>query len=133
MRIHGEGKIGGEGKTAPRRWFTRLAFPILAAGLAAATSQRPARAADAPAQTCVDVRIGDQRSYDCLDQQLARQAQQSHTPAAIPPLSAGSPALSVGGFNQGATQERLGTSFGHSVIPQRPAPAQYPSALTHIR
>jgi hypothetical protein len=128
MRIHGEGKTG------LRRWLTRPAFPILVIGLlSAATSTQPARAADAPSQTCVDVRIGDQRSYGCLDQQLARQAQESHAPAAIPSLSATSPALAVGGYNQGATHERLGTSFGHSVIPQRPPPAQYPSSLTQIR
>jgi hypothetical protein len=128
-------RIIGEGKTGLHRRFTRPAFPILAIGLllCTATLSHPARAADAPTQTCVDVRIGDQRSYDCLDQQLAREAQQSHAPAAIPSLSAASPALSVGGYNQAATHERLGTSFGHSAIPQRPPPAQFPSPLTQIR
>ena len=84
-----------------------------------------AEAAPPPAthQTCVDVQVGSAQSYDCLNQQLqgvARQAPRfsSDTNA---PYGAGSPGNVTGQFNEGATRNRLGSNFGKSVSPERPA------------
>jgi hypothetical protein len=73
---------------------------------------------------CVDVRIGDSRYLDCLNEMFKGAAkspgQDSSTsnPATIPAPAAGL-------YNQAATRETLGQSFGHSVIPARPPQPHY--------
>jgi hypothetical protein len=69
---------------------------------------------------CVDVRIGDAGYLDCLNQMFraatkpAAGSELSANPAAIP-------APASGLYTQSAIREILGASFGHSVIPSRPA------------
>ena len=75
---------------------------------------------------CVEVRIGDERVFDwrCLNARLsqqvetekARQAQAAASLAAAFP--SGPTELNL--FDEAATAQRLGSSFGHSVIPERP-------------
>jgi len=76
----------------------------------------------AAGNTCVDVHIGADQSYGCLNQELRHTAESASRAMIAPDVRAGSPAPATGTFNRTATQERLGNAFGHSVVPQRPAP-----------
>ncbi|HVJ51898.1 MAG TPA: hypothetical protein VM689_05515 [Aliidongia sp.] len=85
-------------------------------------------AASASAQTpCVDVVIGTERTPNlgCLNDVLrhSTQAERNRQTQASAAASAGVPTTSneLGLFNEAATAERLGDSFGKSVSPQRPA------------
>ncbi|MEI9991684.1 MAG: hypothetical protein WDM86_16775 [Rhizomicrobium sp.] len=59
-------------------------------------------------------------SYDCLNQQLARQAQTVQSIGNIAPVGAGSPSVLTGGFNQAAVNQQFGQNFGKSPTPYRP-------------
>lgn len=84
-------------------------------------------------QTCVDVRVGDQRSYDCINSALARVARAAHGPTDPGTLSATSPPQAVGTFDRAATAERMGNTFGRSVLSQRPPRPVYLSPLIGAR
>jgi hypothetical protein len=92
-----------------------------------------AQALAADPQSCVDVQVGSERYYHCLNQQMQNVPRNPSSAAKDAPLSAGSPAPAVGSFNQSATHERLGNSFGKSVVPQRPAPPVFSSPLVRPR
>ena len=73
-------------------------------------------------QSCVDVKVGSAQSYDCLNQQLSTVAHNAQRPSSQDaPYSATSPGNVTGQFNESATRDRLGTNFGKSVTPERPA------------
>jgi hypothetical protein len=109
----------------------RLRFAIIATLLLAA----PCRGEDsAPAKEeiiiggeppatapgpCVDVQIGADRSFDCLNRLLRRDAKktQPHLPA--PPIDAGSSDLKTGVVNIPAIRQQYGRNFGVSVTPYR--------------
>jgi hypothetical protein len=77
----------------------------------------------APASTCVDVRIGNDRSVylDCLNQQLKDSVEQQRTTAPLAaPIGAQSQSNQVGTFNENAAREKMGDSFGKSAVAQRP-------------
>jgi hypothetical protein len=104
----------------------KACIPHLLLASAAALSSGPARAQPAtPAQSCVDVQVGSAQSYDCLNRQLAQDAQKTHAGATGPalPYDATSPSNVTGQFNESATRNRLGANFGHSVTPERPSPS----------
>jgi hypothetical protein len=110
-----------------------LAAAIFALPLAsnAQDSEPPGRG---PAESCVDVRIGDELSYACLNQELEKLApMKRYSAEQDSPYSAGSPAPVVGTFNQAATRERLGNNFGKSVVPQRPPAPVYTPQLMPVR
>jgi hypothetical protein len=94
---------------------------IAALTLASATAQ--AQQAPATQDTCVDVQVGNAQSYNCLNQQLQQALRNaprfsSDTNA---PYNANSPSNVTGQFNESATRNRLGSNFGKSVTPERPA------------
>jgi hypothetical protein len=80
-------------------------------------------------QSCVDVKIGMEQYYSCLNRQLQSGIGQHRFTSRDAPYSAASPDPEVGSFNEAATRERLGNAFGHSVIPQRPPPPNFSSPL----
>lgn len=83
---------------------------------------------------CVEVRIGNEPTYGCLNAQIERLIPQRRFEAGSDlPVPANIPAPAAGTFNQAATAEQLGTSFGHSTKPQRPAPPVYASPLLQPR
>ncbi len=112
----------------------RITLTISFLAILAATPQARAQSTDTH-QSCVDVQIGSARYYDCLNQQMQRSVPQQRPSAEnSTPLSAGAPAPAVGTFNQEATHERLGNSFGKSATPQRPPPIVFtppPSLSRH--
>lgn len=98
--------------------------------LVCAAANAEAGAADIPGQgACVDVQIGDQRFYDCLNRHLRAVASRRLPAMPEPPDAAGISAPAAGMFNQAATRERMGTAFGHSVLAQRPSPPVYANPL----
>jgi hypothetical protein len=101
--------------------IARLFVFMLVAGPATAFGQTQDQQKQ-DAQTCVDVQVGSDRSYSCLNRQLERLVPGKRPSSQDAPYSASSPAPQVGTFNQAATRERMGNAFGHSVVPQRPPP-----------
>ncbi len=92
----------------------------LFSGAATADSAAPAEAT----QTCVDVRIGNDRSsyLDCLNANLKRQVEHEQgKPLPTVPYDVHSPSNQIGGFNLNAAQQQMGNAFGVSPHPQRPS------------
>ncbi len=122
-----------------RQLLSRVAWLALAttalATLSAAMAQSvaPPPADGGRHTTCVDVKIGDEQFYNCLNERLRRLTEQPRFSSTDTTLNAFSPAPQVGTFNEAATSERLGSAFGHSVIPQRPPPPVFFSPLMNGR
>lgn len=94
-----------------------LRLPLLACCLVLPLS---VRAQQQPAtETCVDVTVGSERSYACLNAALARTVAAAHAPLANATVDAASPAPRTGLFNETATRERMGANYGRSAIPAR--------------
>jgi hypothetical protein len=74
-----------------------------------------------PSQRCVDVQIGTDRAYDCLNLRLRQQVDRVNPSANAPPLDARSPDTRLGIVNMHALQQQYGRNFGVSVFPHRPA------------
>jgi len=79
------------------------------------------------AALCVDVKIDQSAYIDCLNEMF----QSASKPATVvaTPNPAAIPAPASGTYNQAATREMLGQSFGHSVFPARPnlpVPSRFP-------
>jgi hypothetical protein len=74
-------------------------------------------------QQCVDVEIGGEHSYGCLNQQLRRQVERVNPTRNVAPLDARSPDIKVGTVNEAAIRQQYGPNYGRSVVPFRPPPA----------
>lgn len=72
--------------------------------------------------SCVDVRIGADRSYDCLNQMLRREVKKVEPRLPAPPVDARSSDLKTGVVNIPAIRQQYGRNFGISSAPYR-APA----------
>jgi hypothetical protein len=101
----------------------------LFAAVLPAISALPAIAQPTATTSCVDVRIGDERYYNCLNRQLESAIPQKRFSTGDAPVDATMPAPAAGLYDQAATREQLGSSFGHSSHPQRPPEAQFPAPL----
>lgn len=108
----------------------RFAHGAVAACLAAAAAlpalaQEPHGATAAEVRPCIEVEVEGERvpAYDCLQRRL--QPAPARPGAAQAPLASEAivqrPGNQIGVFNRAATQTRMGNTFGHSVLPQRPA------------
>jgi hypothetical protein len=78
----------------------------------------------APKPDCGKQQADSAERLDCLNAALAKTARDAHAAA---PAEPGTPAIfangepdKVGTFSYTGTAEQLGTSFGHSAVPQRP-------------
>lgn len=78
-------------------------------------------------QRCVDVEIGGDRGFGCLNQQLKREVERVNPTLNLPPLDARSPDVRVGNVNEAAIRQQYGSNYGRSVIPFRPPPAVFVS------
>lgn len=123
------------GRVRKARW-------AICAGPAAALASALASAADAQdagpqrqvigtaadTRACVAVEDPEQRAthLDCAARRLQRAARAAQTQARAaldtPVTGAGSSDIHTGVASQSATRQRLGSSFGTSVRPQRPRP-----------
>jgi hypothetical protein len=70
---------------------------------------------------CVDVNIDHVAYLDCLNEMF--RAASRPGPIDMIMNRAAIPAPAAGTYNQAAIREMLGQSFGHSVVPARPAQA----------
>jgi hypothetical protein len=92
-------------------------------------------AAAAGADSCVEVVVNGERtpSYACLTQKLQPTAAPRGPDGAQTGLASEAitqrPSNQLGLFNQAATSNRMGNTFGTSVYPQRPPPAVPSSPL----
>ncbi len=80
-------------------------------------------------ESCVDVQIGADRSFGCLNQKLKQQVDKTGSAVSTAPLDAKSSDIHIGIVNIPAVREQYGKNFGKSVIPYRPAPLIYGSPL----
>ena len=94
------------------------ALTLLAATCSSGRAQSPPQ----DAQTCLTVTIGDEQDYSCLNRAFASLVPNQRLSSLDAPYNATSPAPKLGIFNQSATHEELGSNFGKSAFPQRPAP-----------
>ena len=81
------------------------------------------------AKGCTSVTAGTATSYACINErERALVAQQRAGITAANP-NQNSPSPSLGVFNQAATKEQFGNTFGRSVIPQAVPPPNYTNPL----
>jgi hypothetical protein len=74
-------------------------------------------------ERCVDVVIGSEKSFGCLNEKLKRQVDRVNPPITnTPPLDARSQDIKIGVVNTPAVQEQFGKNFGVSAFPYRPPP-----------
>jgi hypothetical protein len=68
---------------------------------------------------CVEVEIGKDRSFGCLNRQLRSEVDKIKPTIPAPPVDARSSDLKTGVVNIPAIQQQYGRNFGISVIPHR--------------
>jgi hypothetical protein len=73
-------------------------------------------------ERCVDVEIGNDHAFGCLNRQLKREVDRVNPSLNTPPLDARSPDVRVGNVNEIAVRQQYGSNFGRSVFPFRPPP-----------
>ncbi len=113
------------------RWLAlrHTELTTLVCVLVGASAVRPAVAQNAASGSCVDVHIGSDQAYSCLNRELRKLVPQSRASSADAPINATSPAPEVGTYNQAATRHHLGSNFGISTLPQRPPPPIFSTPL----
>jgi hypothetical protein len=81
-------------------------------------------------ERCVDVVIGNETSFGCLNERLKLQVNRVNPPVTnTPPVDARSQDIKVGGVNVPAVQEQFGRNFGVSAFPFRPPPPVFSAPL----
>jgi len=110
-----------------------MTFRIVVLLLMIAQSASPGFAAQAqPDQSanCVEVQIGQDRVnlLNCLNQSFGRDVAREHaTPKPEAPMDALSSSSQIGIANESVARQRMGSAFGVSTVPQRPACVFVPS------
>jgi hypothetical protein len=75
-------------------------------------------------ERCVEVEIGSDSAFGCLNQKLRREVDRVNPSLNLPPLDARSADVRVGNVNEAAVRQQYGANYGRSAIPFRPpAPA----------
>lgn len=81
---------------------------------------------DRAQRRCVDVTIGNDTSFGCINERLKHKVDEVNPVLNLPPIDARSSDLKVGTVNIPAVQQQYGRNFGQSVVPYRPVTI-YPS------
>jgi hypothetical protein len=76
-------------------------------------------------ERCVDVQIGSDGAFGCLNQKLKREVEKINPTINMPPIDARSSDIRVGNVNEMAVRQQYGSNFGRSVIPYRPPAPVY--------
>jgi hypothetical protein len=71
-------------------------------------------------ERCVEVEIGRDSSFGCLNQMLRREADRANPSINLPPIDARSADVRVGNVNEAAVRQQYGANYGRSAIPYRP-------------
>lgn len=133
------------GRTAPGlecRWDVVLSAMLVLAASAPVAAQAPGAGSTVerretiiggkPAPTlerCVEVEIGRDSSFGCLNQMLRREADRVNPSINLPPIDARSPDVRIGNVNEAAVRQQYGANYGRSAIPFRPPTPTF--ALPH--
>jgi hypothetical protein len=73
-------------------------------------------------ERCVDVQIGSDRAFGCLNQKLSREVDRVNPSLNLPPIDARSSDVRVGNVNEAAVRQQYGSNYGRSAFPYRPPP-----------
>ncbi|MGJ4996988.1 hypothetical protein ACQR0Z_21375 [Bradyrhizobium sp. HKCCYLS3077] len=76
-------------------------------------------------QRCVEVEVGSERSFGCLNETLRREVDRVNPSFNMPPIDARSPDIRVGNANEAAIRLQYGPNYGRSAVPYRPATPTY--------
>ncbi|MES2194865.1 MAG: hypothetical protein V4517_10635 [Pseudomonadota bacterium] len=76
-------------------------------------------------ERCIEVQIGSEGSFGCLNQKLRREVDRINPSLNLPPIDARSADVRVGNVNAAAVRQQYGSSFGRSAIPFRPPVPTY--------
>ena len=110
------------------------AFAALACSQAMGAPQARTPSSSSPAQLpCVEVRIGQDSAgrLDCLNRELRAEVDKTAPTVAGDPAS-GEPPSRLGQPTPAELKQRLGSAYGHSLVPQRPAQTFAPTLVpTH--
>ena len=71
-------------------------------------------------QRCVDVQIGGDSAFGCLNEQLRREVDKVNPTLNLPPIDARSSDVRVGNANEAAIRQQYGSNYGRSAVPFRP-------------
>lgn len=71
-------------------------------------------------ERCIDVEIGSDSAFGCLNQRLRREVDRVNPSLNLPPLDAHSADVRVGNVNEAAVRQQYGANYGRSAIPYRP-------------
>jgi hypothetical protein len=71
-------------------------------------------------ERCVEVEIGKDSAFGCLNQKLKREVDRVNPLMNLPPIDARSPDVRVGNVNEAAVRQQYGSNYGRSAIPFRP-------------
>jgi hypothetical protein len=71
-------------------------------------------------ERCVDVQIGSDGAFGCLNQKLRREVDKVNPSLNPAPIDARSSDIRVGNVNETAVRQQYGSNYGRSVIPFRP-------------
>jgi len=69
---------------------------------------------------CVEVEIGGDRAFGCLNQKLRREVDQINSAINLPPIDARSSDVRVGNVNEAAVRQQYGSNYGRLAFPYRP-------------
>lgn len=73
-------------------------------------------------QRCVDVQIGGDSAFGCLNEKLRREVDKVNPSLNLPPIDARSSDVRVGVGNEASVRQQLGSNYGRSITPYRPPP-----------
>jgi hypothetical protein len=71
-------------------------------------------------ERCVEVEIGSDSAFGCLNQKLRREVDRINPSINLPPIDARSPDVRVGNVNEAAVRQQYGANYGRSAFPFRP-------------
>lgn len=71
-------------------------------------------------ERCIEVEIGSDSAFGCLNQKLRREVDRVNPSINLPPLDARSADVRVGNVNEAAVRQQYGSNYGRSAIPYRP-------------
>ncbi|WP_354114732.1 hypothetical protein [Bradyrhizobium sp. LA7.1] len=72
-------------------------------------------------ERCVDVQIGNESAFGCINQQLKREVNKVNPSLNLPPVDARSSDVRVGNPNEAAVRQQYGSNYGRSAVPFRPS------------
>jgi hypothetical protein len=71
-------------------------------------------------ERCVEVEIGSDSAFGCLNQKLRREVDRINPSINLPPIDARAPDVRVGNVNEAAVRQQYGANYGRSAFPYRP-------------